>query len=110
MYPYLRYDAPKGSKNRNNSFNIARRCHFNNDNKYGDKRTASNNDCAEKEIIGELLCGANEAVRGYNEGVSDGKQAQQTVRVINVHNQMMHLDIVLDLVLDGIGFRTHKTH
>ena len=33
---------------------------------------ASNNDCAEKEIIGELLCGANEAVRGYNEGVSDG--------------------------------------
>ena len=37
MYPYVRYDAPKGSKNRNNSFNIARRCHFNNDNNHGDR-------------------------------------------------------------------------
>ena len=30
MYPYVRYDAPKGSKNRNNCCNIARHCNINN--------------------------------------------------------------------------------
>jgi len=30
----------KGSKNWNNSWNISRRCHFNNDNNHGDKRTS----------------------------------------------------------------------
>ena len=38
-------------------------------------QASNNNDCAEKEIFGELLCGANEAISGYNEGVKDGKQA-----------------------------------
>ena len=38
-------------------------------------QASNNNDCAEKEIFGELLCGANEAISGYNEGVSDGKRA-----------------------------------
>jgi hypothetical protein len=34
-----------------------------------------NSNCSEKEVIGELLCGLDEAATGYTEGVKDGKQA-----------------------------------
>jgi hypothetical protein len=34
-----------------------------------------NNNCAEKSLLAEIVCGGQEALTGYNQGVSDGKSA-----------------------------------
>ena len=34
-----------------------------------------NNNCAEKSFLAEIVCGGQEILTGYNQGVSDGKKA-----------------------------------